>query len=151
MVNLPQVHRCMHGVICPVTATNYPRTCTDNPHCNLYFGGSVGRVDTSQTGTAQFFFFSQLLWVKCMYISCVAICHDMYIQCTLSLAIDPSSSDPNATTSADSKPGEEAEKKEKAPPTGRTVKVNLTAEYTVLDLPPPSSAEVDLSTAKLVH
>ena len=65
--------------------------------------------------------------------------------------VEPSSSDSNATT-PDSKEGKkEAEKEEKTPPTGRTVKVNLTAEYTVLDLPPPSSAEVDLSTAKLVH
>jgi hypoxia up-regulated 1 len=60
-----------------------------------------------------------------------------------------STADSNATTS-DSEAGQkEAEKKEKAPPIGRTVKLNLTAEFTVLDLPPPSSAEVDLSTAKL--
>ena len=69
--------------------------------------------------------------------------------CTYSTSL--SLSDSNATTS-DSEAGQkEAEKKEKAPPTGRTVKLNLTAEFTVLDLPPPSSAEVDLSTAKLVH
>ena len=56
----------------------------------------------------------------------------------------------NATTSdsEESKKEEKGEKKEKAPPTGKAVKVNITAEITVLDLTPPSAANVDISTEK---
>ena len=62
-----------------------------------------------------------------------------------------SSLESNTTTASESDTDEDAEKKkkkkEKAEPTSRTVKVNLTAEITTLDLPPPSAVDVDLSTA----
>lgn len=58
-------------------------------------------------------------------------------------------SDSNTTSDAEETTSEKAKKKkEKTPPTGRVVKVNLTAETTILDLPPPTAADIDFSAGK---
>lgn len=64
---------------------------------------------------------------------------------TCTCTLESSVPDPNSTNTSDAKAGK---KDEKASPTSRTVKVNLTAEFTTLDLLPPSSADLDLSIAK---
>ena len=50
-------------------------------------------------------------------------------------------------TTADSETSKKKKKEEKVPDS-KTVKVNLTAEITTLDLTPPSSADVEVSIAK---
>ena len=59
------------------------------------------------------------------------------------------------TTAADSDPpknttsgGKSKKKKSKAPLKDNVIKVNLTAEITILDLPPPSETAVKMSIDK---
>ena len=58
---------------------------------------------------------------------------------------EPQSAESNETSSDTKK---SKKKEEEKVPTSKTVKVNLTAEITTLDLPSPSSADVELSFAK---
>lgn len=64
------------------------------------------------------------------------------------LASSPES-ESNATSEAEETTSEKAKKKkEKTPPTGKVIKVNLTAEITILDLPAPTTADIDFSAEK---
>lgn len=85
-----------------------------------------------------------------------AMVHDLRCACivvsysVLSRSLASSlDSDSNTTSDAEEATSEKAKKKkEKTLPTGKVVKVNLTAEVTILDLPPPTTADIDFSAGK---